>query len=330
MRRRISALALATAAAIAAVGAVAFGAAVSITACSGADSRQCRVGADCASGMCTADGTCVGAGATGGEAGEPPLPPGVVPPGSGSDASDDASGDAALPGCTPNHDGTITRDEVPIAPGLRATFRIAQNEDVSTAGTTAPDGKRVWDLSGAFASDANVLVETLALAGTWYGASYPNASYATKLTASSDLLGVFETSTTALLLRGVASPSDGATKTQLSYAPSVTVLGFPFTSGSTWTSDSDVSGTAQGFPSTYHEKYESQVDATGTLKTPLGTFDVLRVRTLLTRTVGFAVTTTRSFAFVCECYGTVATITSTDNETAVEFTHAAEVRRIAP
>jgi hypothetical protein len=91
-----------------------------------------------------------------------------------------------------------------------------------------------------------------------------------------------------------------------------------------------VSGVAEGYPDLYTEKYESVVDANGTLETPLGTFDVLRVRVLLTRTIGIVVTTVRTFAFVTECYGTVATVTSEDNEADVEFTHALEIRRIAP
>jgi hypothetical protein len=33
---------------------------------------------------------------------------------------------------------------------------------------------------------------------------------------------------------------------------------------------------------------------------------------------------------VSECFGTVAAITSRYNETEVEFTHAAEARRLAP
>jgi len=98
----------------------------------------------------------------------------------------------------------------------------------------------------------------------------------------------------------------------------------------TWTSDTSVSGVAEGIPVAYSEKYESVVDAKGKLKTPLGTFDVLRVRVLLTRTVGFAVTKVRTFAFVTECYGTIATVTSDDNEGDIEFTHALEIRRIAP
>src|SRR5207247_460866 len=134
-----------------------------VAACTSGDGRECRVGADCASGVCTADGACLRGAAPGSDASTPPP----ATDGGGDDASTDAGGDASLPGCTPNHDYTITRDEVPIAPGLRATFRVAQNEDVSTAGTTGPTGKRIWDLSGALPSDANVLVETLPLAGKW-------------------------------------------------------------------------------------------------------------------------------------------------------------------
>ena len=87
---------------------------------------------------------------------------------------------------------------------------------------------------------------------------------------------------------------------------------------------------AQGILVNYTEKYVATSDAVGDLVTPLGTFDVQRVRIDLTRTVGFTTTTLRTFAFVTECYGTVASIASGDNEKDVEFTRAVEVRRIAP
>jgi len=297
-------------------------------ACSSNDDRACRVGADCASGVCGADGKCVGTtGAT--------PPPGSTPP-AGSDGGDvppsggEGGTDASLPGCVPNHDGTIDRAEVPIKAGLHATFRIAQNVDITTAGTKDASGKRTWDLSQPLSTDENVLVETTDLSGKWFASSFGGASYTTKLAASSDLIGVFETSTTSLGLRGVVSPDDGLTKTELSYSPSPVVLSFPLTAGAKWSTKSDVSGTAQGYPAAYSETYDDEVDATGKLLTPLGSFDVLRVKVTLTRTVGIVTTVVRSFAFVGECYGTVATITSGDNETDAEFTHAAEVRRIAP
>lgn len=299
---------------------------VMIAACDDAGVRACRVGADCASGVCTPEGTCAPV-ATGDDpeaSSDAGAADGAAPPDGG------AGGDASLPGCTPNGDGLVTRDEVPLAAGLRATFRVAEDVDVSTAGTPRPDGTRLWDFAGALANDANVIIETMPLAGKWYGAKYAGASYATKLRNDSDLVGVFETGPGAITLRGVVSPDDGLYRTELAYEPAVSILAFPLKMGATWSTDAGVSGVAIGVPSAYSEEYESEVDAKGDLKTPLGTFPVLRVRTLLTRTVGFSVTKVRTFAFVTECYGTVATVTSEDDEGDVEFTHALEIRRIAP
>ena len=66
------------------------------------------------------------------------------------------------------------------------------------------------------------------------------------------------------------------------------------------------------------------------MTTPFGPFPVRRIATDLTRTIGAAVTTKRTFGFAAECYGTVATITSQDYETDAEFTDAAEVWRLVP
>ena len=299
---------------------------VAIGACGEDEARECRVGADCASGQCAVDGRCLPVGPDGGDAGTSD---------GATDATNDApsdgpsSTDAALPGCTPNKDGTITREEIPIKPGLKATYRVALDETVSTAGTQAGEG-RVWDFSIAFTSDTNVIVETQALAGKWFAADFPTATYASKLREGSDLLGVFETKPASFVLLGVASSTDGFGSTKLKNDPPVDVLQFPLKLGATWTIDTSVSGTLSGVPGVYTEKYVSKVDAKGTLKTPLGTFDVLRVGTMLTRTQALLVTTVRSFAFVTECYGTVATVASQNNETEPEFTRAAELRRIAP
>ena len=304
-------------------------------ACAETPTRECRVGADCATGVCGDDGQCV-------REGTPGLDSGVTAdaPSSSDATTDGPTGDSSIPGCVPNKDGTITAAEVPIAAGLHATYKIATNENVSTAGVTSGDagGKRTWDFSAALTDDQSVIVETQSLTGKWFATEFAGATYASKLSRDKDLLGVFETSPGALLLRGVVSPTQGgASGTDLKYTPAVSVLKFPLTMGSTWVTDATASGTAAGvnlafFPTT--EKYESKVDAEGTLKTPLGTFDVLRVGIVLTRkvTAGPSVTTTvvRSFAFVTECYGTVATVTSSDNEANEEFTMAKEIRRISP
>jgi hypothetical protein len=304
-------------------------------ACAETPTRECRVGADCATGVCGDDGLCVREGTPGTDSGVAAD----APISTDGEASDGPTGDSSMGGCVPNKDGTITTVEVPIAAGLHATYKIGTNENVSTAGVTTGDagGKRTWDFSGALASDQMVIVETQSLKGKWYETKFPGATYASKLSVSADTLGVFETSPGALLLRGVVSPTESSSGTNLTYTPSVSVLKFPLTKGSTWTTHAVASGTAAGvdlafFPTT--EDYDSKVDAEGTLITPLGTFDVLRVAIVLTRkvTTGVVVTPTvvRSFAFVTECYGTVATVTSKDNEANEEFTTAKEIRRIAP
>ena len=288
---------------------------------------ECSRGADCASGACSATGRC--------------MPPGdvdattdattAVDTDAGADASEPLeAGPVGDAGCVPNKDFRITREEVPLAAGLRATYKVAKDADIATAGTPLGDGTRSWDLSAELPGDALALVETQRVEGKWFAADFAGASYATKLSARSELLGVFELSPGALKLRGVVSPADGVTRTNVAYSPAVDVLAFPLEMGKAFTTTSTVTGLASGVFSTYSEKYDSAVDARGTLKTPLGTFTVLRVRTTLTRTVGLLVTVVRSFAWVTECYGTVATATSADNEANAEFTRASEVRRISP
>lgn len=81
----------------------------------------------------------------------------------------------------------------------------------------------------------------------------------------------------------------------------------------------------------YSESYTFVADSSGVIATPYGEIDVIRVRSELTRTSGFAtLDTRRTFAFVGECFGTVATVTSQSFESDSEFTDASEVRRLAP
>jgi hypothetical protein len=286
--------------------------------------RQCRVGADCASGQCAADGTCV------------PVASGDAATGDGSVNTNDASPDASNVDASPDagncgaFDGEITRAELPLGPGLRATYRVATNADVDTAGVAQADGSRVWDFSGNYNGDKSTILETTSPGGTWFDTKFPGATYVAKLAEGSDLLGVFELSPGALALLGVVSPTDGFTRTELTYANKISTLVFPLSMGKTFKTDSTVSGVASGVGSFYSESYDSSVDAKGTVRTPLGNYSVLRVRTTLTRTVGAFVTVVRSFAFVAQCAGVVASVSSNDNESAAEFTRARELRRVAP
>ncbi len=255
--------------------------------------------------------------------------------GSGAGGEGAAGGEGGTAGsgasgvCSPNEDGTITRDEVPLEPGLDAKFRIATNVTFSTAGTMDA-GDTTWDLSTTLAGDHATLIETLPLPGTWFADVFPGASYAARLTDTETLLGVFEITEDALLLRGIVSPEGGVTRTELTYEPPVEVLSFPLVQGKTWSTDANITGVTSGVFSVYTETYDSVVDKRGTIITPFSTFDGFRVRVDLTRTVGALVTTQKTFAFVTECFGNVATINSELNETSAEFTQVSEIRRLTP
>src|SRR5438045_2148915 len=77
--------------------------------CSSSDMARCELDTECASGFCRADHTCAPAddvdGAPGND-GDPGL-------------------DASTTGCVPDHDGTLTRDELVMAAGQTARFKVA-------------------------------------------------------------------------------------------------------------------------------------------------------------------------------------------------------------
>lgn len=293
---------------------------------------ECERGSDCASGACN-DGRCVPA--TGGAAGAAGAPGGGAAGAGGAAGSGGASGGSPSGGfgggfCSPNHDGVLDKSETPLAAGLNAKFLVSGPAQVASAGVAQGDGSRIWDFSGALSGDHLVLVETQKLDGKWFAAKFPGASYAARLSESSDLLGVFEIAATSLLLRGVVSPAGGLTKTELSYTPPVVVLDFPLKEGKTWSTSATVTGLAQGVLASYTEDYASSVDAHGTLKAPFGEFPVLRTRVVLTRKVGLVTTVVRSFLFGAECFGTVASLVAKDNVTTIEVSEATELRRLAP
>ena len=321
---------------------------------------DCRVGADCASGVCLRDGTCGavvdsgtgGGGTDGGGAGG-----GVAGGGSGGGAGGGTTGGGGgsttgggtgggSVGCIPNDDGRIDRNEVFFQAGLRATYKISGPASFATAGTAATDGGRRWDFTTALAGDTSRLVETKSLQGAWYESDYPDAGYVTEV---GDLVGVFGVTNDALYLQGIVSPASGTTSTKVHYDPWVKVLQFPLQAGGSWGTTTTVSGTYQGFVignaafgtglPFQQEEYTSTVDRSGDALTPYATltaFHALRVRTVMVRSTRIytlatwtPILTLRTFSWNAECFGTVATVTSTNNETNTEFTDAGEVRRLS-
>lgn len=299
-----------------------------------AESPECRVGADCASGICTSQGICLadddgstssvgGAGGSGGSSSSQG--------GSGGTTSSTTTGQGGGGLCSPNHDGIIERDEVPLQAGLSAKFEVASDVTFDTGGSSDGNGGFTWDMAQTFAGDHATLIETLPITGQWFESDFAGATYAARLSDGEDLLGVFEITNTQLLLRGVVSPEGGAFQTNLDYDPPVVVLSFPFQEGDNWNTETTVSGLALGVIAAYSESYTSSVDKHGTAQTPYGDFPVLRVHTELHRTQGLAtLDRTQTHAFVSECFGTVATISSQSFESSTEFSDVGEVRRLAP
>ena len=280
---------------------------------------RCTVGADCASGVCLGDGTCA---PQQDDAGTSPtdafVPPGV----------DAGRPDAGPPDhCLPNEDGVVARDEAPFGPGLSARYIVTTDQTVDTTGTDV-GGQRRWDYGASLPGDHPLDVITEPLDGRWFADRFVGADYVAPLADGRDLLGVFRINDSSLELLGVVSPMDGIGRTELTYDPPVRMLTFPLEAGNRWTTDTRITGLAEGLAANFTESYEVEVDARGEVVTPYAPFGALRVRVTLTRTIGFVSTVVRQFLFVAECFGTVATVVSEDDETQIEFDRAAEIRRL--
>lgn len=279
----------------------------------GDPASTCVRSADCASNVCRADGTCAPIASTDGPVAEP-----------------DGSVTDAPMGCVPNLDNVITAAESQFMLPRDIPFATATNEDVDTRGEVQNNGQRAWDFSAALPSDEAQTWSFVSPDGAWWQPEFPDATYAGPLSGESSLSGVFRVTESAVSLLGVVSPTGGLTRTEVHYDPPIDVLRYPLSASSAWTQTASITGVVNGIISVYEEAYDVRVDALGTVATPYGTFPALRVAVDLTKTIGLVNTTTKSFVFVTECFGSVATVVSQANETQAEFSAAAEVRRLAP
>ena len=300
--------------------------------CGAATVDTCRTDGECSGGACVA-GRCrplAGADLTVGD-GSPSaidLATSVGAADGGPSLDLTLAGDATAPACSFDNNGIIERKEEPFLVGLGGLFAV------NAAGSTVPvklaAQNGAWDFSAAVANERKVFDELLAPTGQWWSADFANASYAERIDDGQALFGVFHVTDTRLELLGVVSDQGGLQKTELTYATPIAVLQFPLSMGSTWTAESDVSGSAGGFAVFAHDKYQFTVDARGMTRVPVGTFDTLRLRMNFSETVGGFPTLTRvQYLHLAECFGAVARIRSKDNEPSNDFTDAAEYRRLA-
>jgi hypothetical protein len=287
------------------------------------DKSGCRIAEDCPVGDACVVGQCrplAGADLSGAVADlgaadfATPIPDGWNP-------------DALSASCTFNGDGTITRAEESFLVGLGALFAVNAPNTTVPVNNVAQSG--TWDFSAAVSSEAKQFDQLVSPSGQWWASNFPTATYGERIDDGQQAYGVFRVDADKLVMLGVVSDQSGVSQTELTYATPIVVLQFPMSVGTTWTSESDVSGQASGIAFFAHEKYIFTVGERGMTKVPAATFDTLRLKMAYTQTYGALVTTRITYLHMAECYGAVARIRSQDNETSADFTTAAEYRRLA-
>ena len=290
----------------------------------GGNDRACRVDDDCGPGQACVVGACralagadLGASVDLGGAPADLLP--AIP--------DGWNPDALAASCSFNGDGTITRDEESFIVGLGALFAVNAPGTPVPVDVVAKGG--VWDFSAPVSSERKQFDQLVTPSGQWWAADFPTATYAERIDDGQQAYGVFRVSADKLEMLGVVSDQGGVSRTELTYATPIVALQFPLSVGTTWTSQSNVSGLAAGYAFAAAEKYVFTVDQRGTTKVPAGSFDTLRLRMDYTQYYGALVTTRISYLHLAECYGAVARVRSQDDETSNDFTQAAEYRRLA-
>ena len=296
--------------------------ALALGGCAG-DKSGCRIDDDCSIGDACVAGQCrplSGADMSGvaGDLGAgadlaTPIPDGWNP-------------DALAASCTFNNDGTITSSEEQFIVGLGALFAVNAPNTTVPVNNVAQNG--TWDFSAAVSGEVKQFDQLVDPSGQWWGTDFPTATYGERIDDGQQVYGVFRVSSDKLEMLGVVSDQSGTTKTELTYATPIVVLQFPLSMGTTWTSQSNVSGVADGIAFLANESYAFDVDARGMTKVPAATFDTLRLKMTLTRT-GENAGTQITYLHMAECYGAVARIRSQTNETSANFTTASEYRRLA-
>jgi hypothetical protein len=259
----------------------------------------------------------------------------VAPGGDGDVTPDAAPPEDSAPedaGCRANGDFVIDTSELPAVVGATVTYVVNRDgttvSPVDTAGADTGSGARLWDYAAARAEDHRVLDEVLAPAGQWWAGYYPTATFALVIDRANQIYGVYRRSADTLELLGTVSME--ANRTNLTNTPPVAVIRLPLAEGAHWSQMVTAQGIYNFAAFSNVTTYNFSVDAHGEVRTPAGRFPVLRLRLDLDQSVPLTLLrrTQRTYTFVSECWGVAARVGSADNETAVEFTQAAEYLRL--
>ncbi len=237
----------------------------------------------------------------------------------------------ALPSCVPNRDGTITADELPIAYGATIAYYASPAGATRTINTSSPS--KIWDLTEERADDVVIALGPTQLKAQWYAGNFPGGEFA--VDGGGGLDGIYHQDDQALWLDGTASRemAPAAGKTLIRYAQPIAVLRFPIRDGDAYTTTAQIpDGIASGLPFIGTDQVDVDITGDGRLDVPYVRFSpALRVRTGVTRkpSTGTPVVKRRNVIFLFECFGEIARAESRVDETAVDFTTAAYLRRFA-
>jgi hypothetical protein len=234
------------------------------------------------------------------------------------------------PQCTGNNDGVIARGELAFPVGVSVNYL---SNPSGTTTTVAPDGSKTggvtqWDLTSTAGDVHKLTLE--ALAGKWFAASFPGATYATTTDLATNTLGIFRVADEGLYILGYASETPN--QTLLVYDAPILSLKFPVTVGDSWVSTAHiVNGTLNNMPYAGLDTYKISIDARGTALLPFLSFDnTMRVHVDLTQTLPGGISVTRiQYLFFHECFGELGRMVSIPNEASETFSNANEFRRLA-
>lgn len=267
--------------------------------------------------------------------------PGADP---GTDAAPDPGTDSPGPACTPDGDGTLRADEVPVFLGaaVRYTVRAGDAAPVPDLAGAPCDAGLCWDFAAPVDGDEVQMDVVKPVADWWFGAGFPDDAFVVDLQPG--MLAVYRHDASALWMLGMASASDGADRVRLAYDPPVPILKFPLAKGDTYEVETEASGRYDGYDypmvtmggtvRVFHT-YRFTANGRGRVTVPLGTFDALRLLLDLRMDVRNSLNPTplatqrfKVYDFLSECVGLVARIRSDEGEVRTFFTEATEYRRL--
>jgi hypothetical protein len=235
----------------------------------------------------------------------------------------DAGSEVDLLECLPNLDGLLERSEMPTQLATPVPYLIARNATIDLSSTEL-------DFRAELAGEEKRNISALPISDQWYADEFPASSIVVALGADEDSFGVLESSDAAIRLLGIVSAQPD--HTLLHYQTPIDLYRFPITRGSQWSSSSSVTGTLAAVPYNGTDTYDVTVPSIDSVSLPHLRFtQAYRVHTEVVSDSGAAgvVVRRQQISLISECFGEITRAVSQDDETAANFSSAAELWRFS-